>query len=171
MTPEEFRKMVAEANKNAGRKNADGSVRKTKKDGSCRKTPEHKEENLQGRCVAWFRMQYPGVRIRVDLAGIWLPGKVAWRLKRLGVIERGFADIEIYAPSWDGRKHLLLIEVKDGKNYDQSEAQKEFEQYCKDIGSYDYHVARSLDDFMDIVKEYFGDAYGNETEGLMRSRG
>ena len=155
MTVEEFREMRERANERAGfRKNADGSARKTNKDGSYRKTPRHKEEELQSRCVAWFRLQYPGVRIRVDLAGIWLPDKIAWRLKRLGAIERGFADIEIYAPSWDGRRHLLLIEMKDGTKNDQSEAQKEFEQYCKETGSYDYHVARSLEEFMAIVTEY-----------------
>jgi hypothetical protein len=75
--------------------------------------------------------------------------KVAAKLKKEGV-KAGVADLFIALSN--GKYHGLFIEVKVGKNRQQPN-QKVFEKKVVDNG-YQYKVVRSIDEMIDVIREY-----------------
>lgn len=115
------------------------------------------EHKLQCSCVTWFRYQYPNYKWLLFAIpnGSKRDLKVARKLKAEGVIS-GVADL--FLSIANRTFHGAYIEMKFGKTGRQSENQKEFEQQVKKQG-YDYHISRSLDDFMTYVSTYLHDLH------------
>lgn len=110
-----------------------------------------KESDLQKSCIAYFRRQYPKYS---DLLfaipnGGFRNGREAKNLQRQGVLS-GVPDLMLAAPFfW---YHGLFIELKRGKNKltpNQIAMMDRLENrgYC-------VKVVRSLDEFINVVKEY-----------------
>lgn len=110
------------------------------------------ESQLQQMCVKWMQFQYPNI--------VWfhVPNggsrniREAVRFKREGV-KAGVSDIIILKPNKSS--HALLIELKR-KGGKQSPEQKEFQKNVE-LWNYQYSIAKSLDEFMKIVNDYFFD--------------
>lgn len=115
----------------------------------------HLESQLQRKCVAWFRLQYPehakllfavpngGARSRVEAAIMKAEGVTA-----------GVSDLIFLEPR--GGYGALCIEMKTGsKSSRQSDSQKEWQAASEAAGN-KYVVCRSLDSFMEEVTKYMG---------------
>jgi len=105
--------------------------------------------HLRDRCIC-FKIQNdltPGAKTRLPM-----PAYIAM-LKRQG-FEPGVADwVFIWQRSiFEERFEVLFIELKIGKNK-QSEGQVLFQDWCQKI-SPDYRVARSIDEVIQIWKEW-----------------
>lgn len=111
------------------------------------------ESRLQQACITWFRLQYsqlskllfaiPNGSRRDKITGCIL--------KREGVVP-GVSDLILLIP-----KHgygSLCIEMKVGKNK-QSNNQKKW-QILAELAHNKYVVCRSIEEFMKIIKQYFG---------------
>ncbi len=107
------------------------------------------EDRLQSQCVKWLRLQYPNELIFAIPNGGTRNILEAVKLKQTGVLS-GVADVFIALPN--GKYHGLFVEFKVGKNK-QTTTQREFEKIIKSKG-YEYKVAYSLDEFIDIVTIY-----------------
>jgi len=107
------------------------------------------EHDLQVACVQWFRLQYPNMMMFAIPNGGKRHIAVARKMKAEGVLV-GVADLFLAQPT--ELLHGLFIEIKMPKNY-QTDAQKEFELYCKSRG-YGYEVCKSFDQFKDVVESY-----------------
>ena len=109
------------------------------------------EHNLQTHCVRWFRYEYPELQkvfFAVPNGGHRHP-KVAVAMKREGQLA-GVSDLVLLVPR--NHWHGLLVEMKTEKGR-QSKEQKAFEQAVRSHG-YAYHIARSFDQFRQIVIHY-----------------
>lgn len=122
-----------------------------------REKRSNEESNTQKSCVTWFRLQYPKKR-KLLIAipnGAVLRGDAKQRaiqmnrMKAEGLVP-GAADLFLSIPSGDLAG--LYIEMKTKKSA-QSKEQKIFEVEAVQAG-YGYVLARSLDQFMSIVKRY-----------------
>lgn len=116
-----------------------------------RAKPRNLESNLQISCVNWFNYQYPSRVIFSIPNGGSRNAIEAKRLKAEGVMS-GVADLFIMESN--NSYHGLFIELKYGNTNNQSENQIEFEKLCIDR-DYLYTVARSFEDFNNIVTKYF----------------
>jgi hypothetical protein len=109
------------------------------------------ESQIQIGCVRWFKYQYP----QFSTLLVHVPNgrrrhiRDAAKLKMEGVVA-GVADLVLFVPShgWHG----LLIEIKTDKGR-QSQSQKEWATNVISMG-YRYQIAKSIDDFVLIIKEY-----------------
>ena len=110
---------------------------------------KHEESNIQIVCVNWFRLMYPNLRLYAIPNGGNRNVITASIMKREGVM-RGVADLFLMHAS--NGYHGLHIEIKTPKGK-QSPEQKAFE-YSALIEGYEYKIARSLDEFIAIVKNY-----------------
>ena len=111
---------------------------------------KHQESDLQQACVKWFKLQYPNLIIFSIPNGGSRNAIEAARLKIEGVLA-GVADLMILKSNL--KYYGLFIEMKIGKGR-QSESQISFEMYCIHH-NYRYTVARSIDEFIRIVENYF----------------
>ena len=111
----------------------------------------HEESNIQINCVRWFRLAYP--KLRTLLCAIPNGGArdavTGAILKAEGVVA-GVADLILFVPNQ--QSPYLCIEMKTPKGR-QSDAQKEWQKSVESVGA-KYVVCRSLDDFMQAVKDY-----------------
>jgi hypothetical protein len=112
---------------------------------------KHAEHDLQINCLKWLRLQYPKAWYHATPNGGRRNEKEAVRLKAEGV-RAGVADLFIASHS-DSDAKGLWVEMKIGKGR-QSDAQKVFEFEMTERG-YNYAIARSLDEFMKIVNDFF----------------
>lgn len=127
---------------------------------------KQREHELQAACIRWFDLQYPQHRHRLFAipnggqrsiatarklkaegvrAGVWdLFLAIPTTSGRIVSLGNGWAELE-------GRKAGLFIEMKAGKNglTDSQKAFQEANQYA-----YAFAVCRSLDKFMQTIKEY-----------------
>lgn len=110
---------------------------------------KHNESRLQSACVKWFRLQYPYLLLFAIPNGGKRSLIEAKIMKGEGVLA-GVADLFLSEPK--GEFHGLYIEMKVDKGQ-QTDNQKWFEQKAKERG-YQYVVSRSLDNFMEVVKQY-----------------
>ena len=117
---------------------------------------KHKDEEhkLQVSMINWFRLQYPSMRH--NLFAIPNGGRrdaaTGRRLKDEGVLA-GVSDLILLKSN---RCYgALLIETKTRKGT-QRESQKEWESKITADG-YKYVIARSLDEFIEVVTEYLKD--------------
>lgn len=113
----------------------------------------HKESTIQRSCVQWFRIQYPELSLLLFAVpnGGGRSKIEAAIMKGEGVVS-GVADLLLLVPNVS--YHGLCIEMKtESKTSKQSPNQKTWAAAVKDNG-YEYRVARSLDEFRDIVNTY-----------------
>ena len=112
------------------------------------------EHRIQCACVSWFNAQFPAYRgclFAVPNGG--RRDKVtAAKLKAEGVVA-GVADMILLLPN--KHHHALLIEMKT-KVGQQSPTQKQWAAKVTPHG-YQYTICRSLDEFMNTIKDYLHD--------------
>lgn len=113
---------------------------------------KHNEYNLQCNCVAWFRLQYPNSIIFHIPNGERRDAVTGARLKRAGVVA-GIPDLCI--PINNGKYGALYIELKDGTSGKVSPRQKEVIDALRNGGQC-VSVVRSFDEFIGVVRAYFG---------------
>lgn len=131
----------------------------------------HKEQDMQIRCVKYFRSTYPELAVLLEhpknevASGNRTEGAIA---KAEGV-QAGVADLILHVPSElrviDGvpqeeplTVHSLAIEMKT-KTGRQSSEQKIFQRYFEAAGN-KYVIVRSFEEFISIVNSYvFGIPY------------
>lgn len=113
---------------------------------SKRGTPEH---DLQCSCVSWFRYQFPQYAPLLFAVPNGGSRRIveAQRLKAEGVLS-GVSDLIFLAPS--GKPLLIEMKTSAGR---QSPEQKIWQKDVEDAG-YTYVIARSLDEFIEIVKNH-----------------
>jgi len=75
--------------------------------------PTPSEFDLQIAIRQWFTLQYPKVLMRCSMSGVWLPIKLAKKIKRLNP-DRGWPDIFVAEPR--GKYHGLYTEDLYAKN-------------------------------------------------------
>lgn len=117
----------------------------------------NEESRIQKACVQWFRLQHSRKKKLLFAIpnGAALKGDAKQRaiqmnrLKAEGLVP-GAADLFLSIPSGDLAG--LYIETKTEKG-DQSELQKDFEIEVVAVG-YGYVLARSLDQFINIITNY-----------------
>jgi len=124
---------------------------------------KHHESAIQQACVKWFRLQYPrevifaipngGARSKVE-AGIMKIEGVLAGVSDLFIMKNKINSGILAMISYEVKAdtHGLFIEMKtpEGK---QTPSQKAFQIKCKEK-DYQYSICRSLDEFMEVVKEY-----------------
>ena len=119
---------------------------------------EESESEIQTKCVAWFRAEYPKFRRLlfsipngVKLHGTEKERIITWkRLEREGAVP-GAPDLFLSVPSGDLAG--LYIEMKTPKGT-QQDTQKEFEADAIEAG-YGYVMPRSEKQFRQVVRRYF----------------
>lgn len=112
---------------------------------------KHIESQIQQACFKWFRLQFPdlallmfavpngGSRRRIEAAIMKAEGVTA-----------GVADVLFLYPN--SEYHGLCIEFKT-KTGRQQKSQKCFQNAIEAQG-YQYAIVRSVDDFIELVKNY-----------------
>ena len=113
-----------------------------------RKKPKHEESGTQQACVRWFRLEYPRCLIFSVPNGGSRNAIEAANLKKEGALA-GASDLICVADH-----KVLFVEMKSKKGR-QRETQKEFQRRVEILG-FKYVVCRSLDDFMQKIKEWHG---------------
>lgn len=105
------------------------------------------EHELHLRAWQWVSKTYPDLLIFHVPNGGNRNIAEAQKFKRMGVVP-GVADFLMFTYS-----HAIAIELKDegGK---QSDAQKNFQTRWESLG-HKYEVARTLEQFQDVVKSYY----------------
>lgn len=109
------------------------------------------EGKIQEACVTWFRYnhyKYVDLLFHVPNGG-YRTKRTAALMKREGVVA-GVADLLLLVPN--DTAHGLCVEVKTAKGR-QTERQKLWQQAVIAQG-YEYHVVRSLDEFIAVVDGY-----------------
>lgn len=116
----------------------------------------HLEDDLQESCFTWFRYQYP----QYDKLFFAVPNggkrnaKEAARFKKQGVTP-GVSDTIFLKPI--GKYHGLCVELKIG-NGKQSEEQIKF-QCDVEAEGYKYFIAKTLEQFIYIIKTYLNNGF------------
>lgn len=129
-----------------------------------RRKPRELEHKLQCQLVKWFRLQYP--HLKHALFSVPNGGKrdkvTAAKMKEEGQLS-GVSDLILLVNN--GQYGALLIEVKT-KDGCQSDNQKEW-QRAIEKGGYKYVIVRSLEEFMDVIKEYIDGKGRKDRNGKM----
>jgi hypothetical protein len=94
----------------------------------------------------WVKTYYPDLLIFHVPSGEPRDVVVAMKLKRMGVVP-GVADFLMFIPG-----HGIAIELKED-NGRQSDPQKLFQKRWEHCG-FRYHIARSYEEFQEIVRSY-----------------
>lgn len=119
------------------------------------------EHNIQVACVTWFRYQFPHLvcfavpngskrpkkTVRTKTGAIATYSPVAVKLKEEGALA-GVADLVLV-----GMGKVVFVEMKT-PNGTQQDTQKVFQHNVQRLG-HEYHICRSLEDFMQVCKEAF----------------
>jgi hypothetical protein len=108
------------------------------------------ESNLQISCVKWFRLQYPD-RIIAAIPNGGKRGIVTASIMKAEGVLPGMPDLIIPEPM--GLFHGMFIEMKS-ETGTTSQHQKEILRRLNNVG-YAVYVCRSLDNFMQVVNDYF----------------
>ena len=112
-----------------------------------KKVQGHQESDIQISCVKWFKIQYPRYIIfAVPNGGTRKKMEMIWMLRE-GILP-GVADLVICGD----RGKILFVEMKTKKGQ-QNPHQKEFQEKATKLG-FQYNVCRSLEDFMQVVREW-----------------
>lgn len=117
----------------------------------------HREHDIQASCVRWMRLQYPreatmlfAIPNGAHLAGTAKQRAAHWaRLEREGA-KAGVPDLFLAIPRRDS--HGLFIEMKAERGR-VSPAQAVWLEALS-IQGYETAVCRSLEEFMQVVREY-----------------
>ena len=111
----------------------------------------HEESKMQQACFKWFRLQFPDLALNIFAignGGYRRPHEA--RIMKAEGVTAGVADVQlVYANS---QYHGLFIEFKTAKGR-QQETQKHFQRAVEAQG-YKYAIVRSIDDFIELIKDY-----------------
>lgn len=119
----------------------------------------HPEEDLQIKCVAWFREHYPNLAHLLfhPYNGVYFgKGRTKGQQERAGKhakdlgVTPGVADLILLLQS--GNFNALCIEMKT-KTGTQEPVQKEWQNLVTQYGS-KYVVCRSLEAFQELIRDY-----------------
>ncbi len=113
--------------------------------------PEHR---LQCSCVRWFRLQFPHLAyalFAVPNGGSRNKAEAA-RMKNEGVTA-GVSDLILLKSNRHHSALCIEMKTKEGK---QNQAQKAWQAFIERWDAR-YVICRSLDDFMDEIRNYLGD--------------
>ena len=110
------------------------------------------EHDLQKQCIDWFRMIYPQYA-RLLLAIPNGARRTLWeqRIAKEEGIQAGTPDLFLAIPR--KKSHGLWIEMKNGKAGRVSDKQDDMIKRLWEQG-YECRIARSMEDFMQIINEY-----------------
>jgi len=107
------------------------------------------ESKIQQECFMWFHNSFPELRMRLFMNYNNPPNKIQGAiLKGMGLVA-GVADMSLLVP--DGKIAFIEFKTSEGR---QSPKQIEFQTVCDKLGT-PYHIARSLQDFQNIIKIYY----------------
>lgn len=111
----------------------------------------HNESLIQKQCVTWFRLQYADIALLLFAVpnGGGRSRIEAAIMKGEGVTA-GVADLLLLRPN--SEHHGLCIEMKTAKGK-QQDSQKRFQRKVEAYG-YRYEIVRSLDEFMNVIRDY-----------------
>lgn len=115
------------------------------------------EDDLQVSCVFWYKIQYRNRLITSFPAGYAFSGneqkraRTGKRMKDMGYLN-GMPDLFIPEPV--GRYSGLFIELKVGRNTTTDNQNEVLSKLCE--RGYKVAVCYNLDEFMKVVKAYFG---------------
>lgn len=115
---------------------------------SSRRKPRHEESGIQQSCVRWFRYAFPQYVILSIPNGGSRNVIEAANLKKEGALA-GASDLMVIA-----ERRVLFVEMKTAKGR-QQDSQKAFQKRVEALG-HRYVICRSLDDFMQKLKEWLG---------------
>ena len=112
----------------------------------------YREQDLQIRCVKWFRITYPAFASLMfhpknEEAG----GRTRAAIAKAEGVQAGVADLILLVPSQ--YHHALAIEMKDKKTGRKSKSQKLWERYFT-AASGKYVTIKTFEDFRDEVTKY-----------------
>lgn len=111
----------------------------------------HAESNIQRWCVFWFRRQYAHLaRLLFAVPNGGRRDAVTGKILKAEGVVPGVSDLILLVPA--GGYHGLCIEMKTAKGRQQP-TQKEWQQEVEAQG-YRYEVCRSVEQFMDVVRDY-----------------
>lgn len=112
---------------------------------------QHIESQIQQSCFKWFRLQFP------DLAMLMfaVPNggsrrRIEAKIMKAEGVTAGVADVLFLYPN--SEHHGLCIEFKTNKGRQQP-SQKQFQQAVEAQG-YKYAIVRSIEEFIELVKNY-----------------
>lgn len=111
----------------------------------------NEEHRLQVSCVTWFRMIYPehaGLLYAVPNGGR-RDAVTGRHLKAEGVLA-GVSDLNLDLPNRYYHGMRIEMKIRTGR---QQQSQRRYQQDVERAG-YKYAICRSLDAFMEVVKEY-----------------
>lgn len=100
------------------------------------------EQELTNRCIATWRHNQNESNQKTG---------ASWRFWNLQRNMGKFAGIPDYTFLW--KNGGLELEIKDGKKGKQSDAQKDYETWCRKK-EVPYEIAKSVDEAISIVKKY-----------------
>lgn len=111
----------------------------------------HNESLIQKQCVTWFRLQYADIALLLFAVpnGGGRSRIEAAIMKGEGVTA-GVADLLLLHPN--SEHHGRCIEMKTAKGK-QQDSQKRFQRKVEAYG-YRYEIVRSLDEFMNVIRDY-----------------
>lgn len=115
----------------------------------------YREQDLQIRCVKWFRITYPAFAFLMfhpknEEAG----GRLRATIAKAEGVQAGVADLMLLVPTQDYA--YLAIEMKDKKTGRVGKNQKLFKRYVEAAGG-KYIIIKSFDDFVSEVTKYMDD--------------
>ena len=114
----------------------------------------HEESKIQIQCKRWFDIQHKKNRkLLFAVPNGGHRGIVEAKIMKGEGVEAGVADMILLLPSPLGY-HALCIEFKTAKGR-QSENQKIFQEVAEANG-YRYVIVRSIEDFIQEIKNYLG---------------
>ena len=112
---------------------------------------EYDEQVLIFKWAAFFEKKYPMLKyLYSSLSGVWLPDKLAWKIKKSGH-KKGIPDIFLPYPSKG--YHGLYIEVKRIEGGVLSKDQKEWKEYLNSV-NYLSVVCKGAKEGIETIKKY-----------------
>lgn len=108
---------------------------------------KHEESKIQQSAVMWFKLQFPHLVIFAVPNGGTRNKVEAAIMKSEGILA-GVADLVLV-----GMGKVVFVEMKTPKGT-QQDTQKEFQRKVQRLG-HEYHICRSIEDFMQVCKEAF----------------
>ena len=115
----------------------------------------HEESHIQRRCVSWFRLQFPALRLNlIAIPNGYKTSVTQARIAKMEGLVAGAADLFLFVPN--ATYHGMAIEMKTEKGR-QQDTQKEW-QAAVEAQGYKYVVCRSFEDFYHQVNNYLYNA-------------
>lgn len=116
--------------------------------------PHYREQDLQIRCVKWFRITYPAfARLMFHPKNEEAGGRTRASIAKAEGVQAGVADLMFMIPTQD--YFALAIEMKD-KNGRMGPQQKIFKRFFEAAGG-KYVTVRSFEDFVEEVTKHMDD--------------